>query len=725
VRARAIATILIALAAVAAAATVWLMRPVPEPILTAGAWPAHVTTLAGRGTPADAEGPAERAGFSDPFAVAAAADGRIYIADAGDNNRVRRLDPDGRVVTLAGGSGEGWRDGRRGAAMFHTPSGLALGPDGALYVADTGTHVIRRISRDGDVVTVAGVGRPGFLDGPAASAAFDGPMGLALGPDGTLYVADAYNNRIRAIGTSGSVWTVAGDGLAGFQDGPGQAARFDVPCGVAVDPTGGLLVADTANNAVRRIARDRTVSTVALTAESITEDVSLVRPIGIAAGEHGAFITDRRGRILQLLENGRARVLAGTSSGSEDGAGLEARFSNPTGVAVDAHGALIVADAGNAMIRRVAPPGLYESDPRRSPIMPMTESVEDEWTRRTVPWPVDPQFEWHEIAGTLGEARGSMADPRERFHAGIDVQAAQGTVVRAVSSGKVQNPVSAVGFGSLTESLSLPPFAYIHLRVGRDSRDRPIDFAGGPLADASPIPPGGAIAGLHTYPFQVLADETGRPVVARLRRGTRVSLGDALGTVNRFAHVHLNYGAPGRETNPLALALAGFVDHLAPTIEPHGVTLYDETWLPLKVRAANRLVVRGRVRIVVDAFDRVDGDSRRRRLGAYRLGYQVLHGDGTPVPGFESPLTTIEFDGMPQDQGAPQLAYAPGSGITVYGARRTRFRYIVTNRVSSARSAEDAWDTSRLPPGPYTLRVFAWDAAGNTASADVRVLVVP
>jgi len=724
VRARWVAVITLSLAAAAAAATAWLLEPVPEPILTAGAWTPNVTTLAGRGMAADGEGPAERAGFSDPFAVAAATDGRIYIADAGDNNRIRRLDPDGRVVTLAGGSGEGWRDGRRGAAMFHTPSGLALSPNGSLYVADTGTHVIRRISRDGDVVTVAGVGRPGYVDGPAANAAFDGPMGLALGPDGTLYVADAYNNRIRAIGTSGTVWTVAGDGLAGYQDGPAQTARFDVPCGVAVDPSGGLLVADTANNAIRRIARDRTVSTVELTA-SITEDVSLVRPIGIAAGTHGVFITDRRGRILHMLQNGRTRVLAGTSGGFEDGSGADARFSSPTGVAIDARGAVIVADAGNASIRQIAPPGLYDPDPRRSPFVRKTESASDDWIHQTVPWPVDPQFEWHEIAGTLGEARGSVADPRERFHAGIDVQAAQGTVVRSVASSKVQNPVSAVGFGSLTESLSLPPFAYIHVRVGRDSRDRPIDFAGDPVGAVPSAVPGGAAPGLHTVPFQVLADEAGRPVVARLRRGTRVSLGDALGTVNRFAHVHLNYGLPGRETNPLALALAGFVDHLAPTIEPHGVTLYDEAWVPLKAREGNRLVVRGRVRIVVDAFDRVDGDSKRRRLGAYRLGYQVLHADESPVAGFEAPLTTIVFDGMPQDQGAPQLAYAPGSGITVYGARRTRFRYIVTNRVSSARSVEDAWDTSRLPPGPYTLRVFAWDATGNKASADARVLVVP
>ena len=116
----------------------WILHPPPEPDPTVGRWVPLVTTIAGRGIPGDRDGAWDLAEFSDPFAVAADDRGRLFVADAGDANRVRRVEADGRVVTLAGGSGEGWRDGRRGAAAFHTPSGLALAPDGALYVADTG-----------------------------------------------------------------------------------------------------------------------------------------------------------------------------------------------------------------------------------------------------------------------------------------------------------------------------------------------------------------------------------------------------------------------------------------------------------------------------------------------------------------------------------------------------------------------------------------------------------
>ena len=251
--------------------------------------------------------------FSDPFAVAASADGRLYVADGGDANLVRRIEADGTVVTLAGGSGEGWRDGRRGLAAFHTPSGLALAADGSLFVADTGTHVVRRISPDGVVTTVAGNGSPGYGDGAGTSAAFDGPMGLALAPDGRLFVADAYNHRIRAIDRGGTVSTIAGTGAPGFADGSAAAAEFDTPCGVAIGPDGVIYVADTGNGSIRRIVPTGDVSTMTLVAAEPSDDVSLVRPIGIAAGKDGRLVvSDRRGRVLQVWPDGTARLLGGS-----------------------------------------------------------------------------------------------------------------------------------------------------------------------------------------------------------------------------------------------------------------------------------------------------------------------------------------------------------------------------------------------------------------------------
>jgi hypothetical protein len=217
----------------------------------------------------------------------------------------------------------------------------------------------------------------------------------------------------------------------------------------------------------------------------------------------------------------------------------------------------------------------------------------------------------------------------------------------------------------------------------------------------------------------------GQIVTMRVRRGTRFHIGDALGTVNRFSHVHLNAGRPGREMNPLALLLPDFKDTIAPRIAPRGVVLVDEAGMPLLSRTRGRLVVRGRIRVVVDAWDRADGNTPQRRLGLYQVGYQVLHPDGTPAHGFERPRITMVFDRLPQNPGAPALVYAPGSGISEYGHRRTRYLYVVTNRIEDGTVVEDFWDTRHHPAGSYTLRVLVADAAGNEArdGRDVAVTV--
>jgi hypothetical protein len=123
------------------------------------------------------------------------------------------------------------------------------------------------------------------------------------------------------------------------------------------------------------------------------------------------------------------------------------------------------------------------------------------------------------------------------------------------------------------------------------------------------------------------------------------------------------------------------------------------------------------VRIVVDAYDQVDGNQARRRLGLYRLGYEVLGADGSAAPGFGGPRVQIEFDRLPPDRDATKVAYADESGITVYGSAATRFLYEVTNTVRAGRAERGAWDASSLPPGDYTLRILAADFHGNQAAA--------
>src|ERR1051325_10037957 len=139
--------VLLTLLAIAGAAITFLLyrrKPLPTPL----GWKAHVTTLAGDGSPVIRDG--AQAGVSDPFGVAVAVDGAIYVADAGESNRIRKVAPDGTVTTLAGGA-EGFSDGGGAAASFNTPSGLALANDGNLFVADTGTNRIRRVTPEGQV----------------------------------------------------------------------------------------------------------------------------------------------------------------------------------------------------------------------------------------------------------------------------------------------------------------------------------------------------------------------------------------------------------------------------------------------------------------------------------------------------------------------------------------------------------------------------------------------
>ena len=246
---------LAALALVGAAATVvwWrFMLPAREQALEAG-WVARVAVLAGNGRSAVRDGDAFSASFSDPFGIAASSDGTIYVTDAGGAQRVRRISPDGSVSTIAGG-GLGYADGRGPGARFSTPSGIALTRDGVLYVADTGNNAVRRITPDGTVSTAAGGVTPGYVDGPASEARFNGPVGVAVDGAGRVIVADTYNDRIRVVQRDGTVATIAGSVGPGYVDGPASAARFDTPCGVAVDRGGTIYVADSGNGLVRTIS---------------------------------------------------------------------------------------------------------------------------------------------------------------------------------------------------------------------------------------------------------------------------------------------------------------------------------------------------------------------------------------------------------------------------------------------------------------------------------------
>ena len=175
--------------------------------------------------------------------------GVLYVADSG-NHRIRVI-ASGQVSTLAGDGTAGLLDGPAPGARFNGPVGLAQSADGTLYVADSGNHCIRVIS-GGKVTTVAGDGTAGYLDGPAAGARFNAPAALAL-EGGDIYVADTGNHRIRVI-SGGQVSTLAGDGTAGYLDGPAGQARFRDPSGLALLGPKVLVIGDR-NNCRLRLLR--------------------------------------------------------------------------------------------------------------------------------------------------------------------------------------------------------------------------------------------------------------------------------------------------------------------------------------------------------------------------------------------------------------------------------------------------------------------------------------
>jgi DNA-binding beta-propeller fold protein YncE len=191
--------------------------------------------------------------FAYPTGVAFDGQGNVLVADT-SSNRIRVIDPTGNVITLAGNGSAGFADGtegRSGTAMFWSPLGVAANIDGTVYVADTNNQRIRWL--DAGVDTLAGNGDGGFADGPGIAAELAFPSGVAVDSAGNVYVADTDNQRIRKIDPRGNVTTIAGDGQEGDVDGPASSAEFRDPKGVAIDAAGNIYVADANNNRVRVI----------------------------------------------------------------------------------------------------------------------------------------------------------------------------------------------------------------------------------------------------------------------------------------------------------------------------------------------------------------------------------------------------------------------------------------------------------------------------------------
>ena len=342
-----------------------------------------VTTLAGGGSTGVASGSINGVGtgalFSQPYGIAVDSSGAVYAADY-LNNKVRLIQPNRTVITLAGGGTSGVASGSTNgvgtAALFDFPLGVAIDTSGAVYVTDYNSHKIRVIFSNLTVVTLAGGSATGVAsgstDGVGSAALFNNPVGIAVDSLNVVYVADFKNHRIRLIFPNRTVITLAGGStmgtFLGSADGVGSAALFNEPRGIATDPlTGIVYVADSSNNKVRLIYPNLTVITLAgggatgVASGSINGVGTAAlfdQPYGVAVDSSGAvYVADYLNNKVRLIHPNRTVITraggstSGVASGSTNGAGSAALFHRPIGIAVDVWGAVYVADTFNNKIR--------------------------------------------------------------------------------------------------------------------------------------------------------------------------------------------------------------------------------------------------------------------------------------------------------------------------------------------------------------------------------------
>jgi sugar lactone lactonase YvrE len=333
----------------------------------------QISTVAGSGSSGFSGdgGSAVSAALNFPYAVAADSSGHVFVADF-FNNRIREVSG-GNISTIAGNGTYGFAGDNNTAtnATLNYPSGIAADAAGHVFIADTLNNRVREIDLfTGIITTVAGNGTAGYSgdNGKATAAELNSPNGLAVDSSGHLFIADTNNNRIREVNLStGVITTVAGDGVSGYSGDSGEAtlAKLDQPDGVAVDTSGDLYIADTWNNAVRKVVLSSdTISTIAGNGSTgfsgdggLAVSATLNAPKGVVVDSSGhLYIADtynNRIREVDLL-GGTINTIAGRASqGSQGDGGLAtaAQLNSPQSLALDAAGNLFIADTLSNRVR--------------------------------------------------------------------------------------------------------------------------------------------------------------------------------------------------------------------------------------------------------------------------------------------------------------------------------------------------------------------------------------
>ncbi|MCY6484175.1 hypothetical protein OW763_07380 [Clostridium aestuarii] len=280
-----------------------------------------VTTLAGYSDKKDnfklplgeyIDGDISKAKFDKPRDLAVDGKKNVYISDSG-NNVIRKI-MNGNIYTFAGTGKKGYKDGNAKEAEFNLPSGIAIDKNGDVYVADILNHVIRKISKKGQVSTLSGIKSKygGYKDGDLKEAMFNEPSDIVVGNDGAIYIADSGNQRIRKI-SKGRVTTIAGSEnqyiqgtnyiKGGFQDGQKGSAKFNFPKGICLDEKENIYVADTFNHSIRVIKKDGTISTLLGDGKAgVYSEARLNQPTSLIYMDGYLYVSDNKNNIISRLK---------------------------------------------------------------------------------------------------------------------------------------------------------------------------------------------------------------------------------------------------------------------------------------------------------------------------------------------------------------------------------------------------------------------------------------